>query len=221
MLVPKSSTKQLLEEATQAYEKQLQTDDEALTYLASRGISKKAQDFFRLGVVRECYEGQENYLNRISFPYITPSSVVSIRFRTIGPPGGKSKFLYLPGEIPRIYNTRALMGSKEVFICEGETDTIAAWSAGLSVVGLPGAKTWSSNSRVFSRVFANRTVTVLADNDDVRVLPDGSEDRPGRDLADEIYRTLGGCRVILMEQGYDVSKFISERGTQAFLEKIK
>lgn len=210
MLVQKPDTLRSLEAATESYQKQLENDDEVLTYLTSRKISSSAVNFFRLGVVREPEEGHDQYRNRISFPYVTPNGVVTIRFRTIGDPHDKAKFLTLPGDIPRLYNTQALLGSKEIYICEGEPDTIAGHQSGLPCVGLPGANTWAKTARVFSRIFANRKVTVLAQSDDTG---------QSMELAQDIYRSLGGCRIVKMPDGMDVSKFVLTYGEKALLEK--
>lgn len=205
MIVPTPSTRALLEEATSLYEKTLETDDEALTYLGERGITSTARSFFRLGVVRESISGQEKFQNRLAFPYVTPTGVTAIRFRTIGEPGERAKMLAVAGDIQRLYNTRSLMKGREVYICEGETDTIAAHQSGLLAVGLPGVSAWSKNARVFARVFANRTVTVLADNDDAG---------QGMEFAEDIYRSLGGCAITLLPEGYDVSRFYNEHGPE-------
>lgn len=98
-----------------------------------------------------------------------------------------------------------------IYITEGQTDTIACWQAGCAAVGLPGATTWQKNARIFGRIFANRRVTVLADNDD---------EGAGMDFANDIYRTLGGCRIVLMPRGHDVSSYLLEYGEEALREKI-
>jgi DNA primase len=205
VIVPKSDTKRLLGQATSQYQTALQNDGEASTYLVEeRGITSEALDYFRIGIVRNPFPGHEMYVGRLAFPYITPSGIVSIRFRTLGPPGERSKFLSITGDDTRLYNTTALtLGTKEIYICEGETDTIAAHQCGLPAVGIPGAKTWVKNARVFGRVFANRTVFVLADNDD---------SGEGQELAQDIYRTLGGSTAVLMPKGYDVSKLVAAKG---------
>lgn len=211
MIVPKSSTRESLETATSQYQRDLQVDGEAQEYLDQRGISSVAADYFRLGVVRSLISGHEKFKGRISFPYITPSGVVALRFRTIGPPGERSKFLTVTGDSARPYNTRALVGAREVYICEGETDTIAAYQSGLSAVGFPGVNSWAKDSRVYARVFANRAVTVLADNDD---------QGEGVEFSEDIYRTLGGCRIKVLPDGYDVSRYVLEHGPKALREFI-
>lgn len=211
-LVPREDLRQSLEEATREYQDQLLKDDQGLTYLESRGITSEARDYFRLGVVRTPLEGHESYHNRLVFPYITKIGVVSMRFRVVGKPyGEQAKLLSLPGDITRLYNVVALGANKNVFICEGETDTIAASMTGAVVVGVPGAKAWHPMARIFSRVFANRHVTVLADNDDKK--------GEGMDFAKDVYKTLGSCRIVLMPKGHDVSSFVQESGLDEF-EKL-
>lgn len=210
--MPKDDTRKSLEASTEAYARQLKNDEEASLYLQERGITSEAQDYFRLGMIREPLDGHESYRGRISFPYITSSGVVSLRFRVIGRPNDKqSKYLSLPGEVTRIYNVIDIMDHDSVFLCEGETDTIAVWQAGFPAVGIPGANAWQATSRVFSRVFANHDVTVLVDNDDTGA---------GQEFAKDIYRTLGGCRSILMPKGHDVSSFIQEMGSDEFTKLV-
>lgn len=219
-LVPKPDSRRLLEVATLEYHEQLLKDDEALSYLTKdRGISSEALESFRLGVVRDPLVGHETYRNRLTFPYLTPSGITTIRFRYLGAPGDHSKFLSFAGDEARIYNSGALMGAEEVYICEGETDTIAAWEAGLPAVGFPGAEIWSSRDKetgyirgtIFSRVFQNRKVTVLADNDDQGA---------GKEFADDVFRYLGGCAIIMMDHGFDVSKYVQLNGPEALRKKV-
>ena len=214
--MPNADTRKLLEKATSEYQRQLKVDEEASLYLQDRGITREAQDFFRLGVVREPIDGHESYQNRIVFPYETTSGITSLRFRVLGTPRGKQpKFLSLPGEVTRIYNVLDLAENEEIFLCEGETDTIAVWQAGYPAVGIPGANNWAPSSKVLSRVFANHTVTVLTDNDDKET----GAGHAGQNFARDVYRTLGGCKSILMPKGHDVSSFIQEAGTDGF-EKL-
>lgn len=221
MFVPKPSIKRFLETATETYHDQLQTDDEALKYLDSRGITSEAQAYFRIGIVRTPIEGHESFKNRLSFPYITRSGVVSMRFRSIGE--SKQKILVQTGDIARLYNPMALMNAQSVYICEGETDTITAWMAGLPAVGIPGAYNWTKYGKIWAKAFANREVCVLADNDDKKIKQneDGSETvkTPGADFAQDVYRSLGGCRILMMPEGHDVSSFAQAEGLEALYAK--
>lgn len=203
--------KRFLGRATEEYHKTLKDDAEGLAYLRDRGISSEAADYFQLGIVREPLPGHENFLNRLSFPYLTPTGVTTIRFRVLGDPGEKSKFLSISGDTARIYNTRALLKAREIYICEGETDVIAAYQAERPAVGLPGVTSWAKSARIFSRIFANRRVTVLADNDD---------HGEGMQYAQDIYKSLGGCGIILMPKGHDVSSLVRAQGAQALRDWI-
>lgn len=209
-LVPKSDLRASLEKATRAYEAQLTTDDEALAYLAERKIGNAVRGYFRLGVVRTPMPGDESYQNRLSIPYVTPSGVVSMRFKSIT--GHGAKMLVHEGDEARLYNTRALLGARDIYITEGEPDTWSAWDAEIRAVGIPGAEIWQKNARTWRRIFANRRVHVLADNDDEHTDPKGNTRRPGWEMAQDIYKSLGGCGIILMPEGHDVSSYRKEVG---------
>lgn len=211
MIVPSDKSKAFLRESALNYHHQLLDDPEALKYLTEdRNITSEAIVHFGLGVVRDPVVGHETYRNRISFPYVTVTGVTSIRFRYLGDAKADkvSKFLSLTGDSARLYNVTALTNESRVFICEGETDTITCWMAGLPAVGVPGATAFRP---VFSRIFRNREVTVLADNDD---------SGEGKKFADEIHGHLGGCDVILMDRGHDVSSYATEHGLDKLREKV-
>lgn len=219
-LVPKEDLRRSLEAATEEYQKQLLDDDHALTWLDSRGITSEAQDYFRIGLVKEPLKGDEDYRGRLSFPYIKPSGVVAIRFRSMNPESS-SKMLAHAGDEGTLYNTAALLGTKEIYICEGETDTITAYQAGLRAVGLPGASSWAPNRAEFRCVFRNRIVKVLQDNDDEFIEKNsGKVRRPGQELAKDIYKTLGGCQIIAMPRGHDVNSYAMEYGLDALREYV-
>lgn len=211
MIVPKPSTKKLLEEATEKYHQDLLRDDEALSYLIDqRNYGKEALGYFRIGVVREPLSGHEYMKGRLAFPYVTRTGVVSIRFRYLGDhkKTGSQKFISITGDVSRIYNVLALVGREKIFVCEGETDTITCWMAGIPAIGIPGT---SSFRPEFARVLRHRAVVVLADNDD---------DGQGKKFSDEVFTSLNGSDTILMPRGHDVSSFAAEYGLDAFREKV-
>jgi hypothetical protein len=93
-------------------------------------------------------------------PYIQEGRPVYLKVR---PPCNKTtaerlglvRFMNTPGGIPCLYNVDVLRGDPDrVFICEGESDTWAALSAGYAAVGSPGAKLfkqkWVSLFRSYS-----------------------------------------------------------------------
>lgn len=211
MIVPSEKLKRSLAEAARIYQRQLLEDEEAMKYLTvERRFSREAIAHFGLGVVREPVDGHENFRGRISFPYYTVAGVTTIRFRYLGAvrPEGVAKFLFLTGDSPRIYNVPAILGQQKVFVCEGETDTITATMAGLVAVGIPGATSWKPT---FNRVFRNREIVVLADNDD---------NGEGKKFADHVYRSLEGADTVMMPPGHDVSSFVAAHGADALREKV-
>lgn len=211
-VVPKPELKKLLEEATSQYHRQLKDSAPHMEYLLSRGLRQEDVDSFRLGAVVDPLSVHESYYNRIVFPYITPAGVVDLRFRRFPDDIDRPKFLEMVGGIGRLYNTRALLnGDDRVYICEGETDTIMATACGLSAVGISGAHKWT---RTFARVFRNRDVCVLADQDEK------DDNGAGMALAKAVYKDLGGCDIKRMPRGYDVSSFVNEKGMEALLERL-
>ena len=102
-------------------------------FCRSRGISVDARHHFYLG-----WDG-----SRIAFPYWDDDSrkhgtVHAIKYRDLA--GRKSSE---EGSIRSIYNVEGARGNASVVICEGESDTLLAWSIlspkGIGVCGIPGA----------------------------------------------------------------------------------
>ena len=183
------SQKELLEKATESYAQNLQ---EIVPYLQSRGITEQTAIMFRLGFVREPEMGHEPYVGKLAIPYLTPTGVIDIRFRSLNSDGGP-KYMSRPGATTHIYNINALSNDSDVLaICEGELDTVVATQAGFSAVGLPGANNWKS--------FYNR---VLADWAKVVLLCDG--DNAGREMAKHLSRELDNVFPVFMPEGQDVN----------------
>jgi hypothetical protein len=96
--------------------------------------------------------GHEPYVGKLAIPYLTPTGVIDIRFRSLNSDGGP-KYMSRPGATTHIYNINALSNDSDVLaICEGELDTVVATQAGFSAVGLPGANNWKS---FYNRVLAD------------------------------------------------------------------
>ncbi len=92
------------------------------------------------------------YMVKLAIPYLTPSGVVDIRFRSLNNDNGP-KYLSRPGASTHIFNVQALNQDADMLvICEGELDTIIATQVGFAAVGLPGANNWKP---FYSRVLAD------------------------------------------------------------------
>jgi DNA primase len=197
------SQKELLEKATESYAQNLQ---EIVPYLQSRGITEQTAIMFRLGFVREPEMGHEPYVGKLAIPYLTPTGVIDIRFRSLNSDGGP-KYMSRPGATTHIYNINALGNDSDVLaICEGELDTVVATQAGFSAVGLPGANNWKS--------FYNR---VLADWSKVVLLCDG--DNAGREMAKHLSRELDNVFPVFMPEGQDVNDVYLSEGAEGLRKR--
>ncbi|QFG04538.1 DNA primase [Mycobacterium phage Jeeves] len=181
----------------------------AAEYLASRGIPLATP--FGLGFVDEPLPGHELYRGCLAIPYMRWSpwrgwSAASIRFRRLD--DGKPKYMTLPGDKPRLYNTNALTNySRDMAITEGEIDAITAELAGIPTVGVPGAQMWKPH---FRELFLGyRNVNILADGDE-----------PGLEFAKQVAKTLPNARIIPMPDGEDVNSLVMTQGKDALLERI-
>lgn len=197
------SQKELLEKATESYAQNLQ---EIVPYLQSRGITEQTATMFRLGFVREPEMGHEPYVGKLAIPYLTPTGVIDIRFRSLNSDGGP-KYMSRPGATTHIFNINALGDDSDVLaICEGELDTVVATQAGFSAVGLPGANNWKS--------FYNR---VLADWSKVILLCDG--DNAGREMAKHLSRELDNVFPVFMPEGQDVNDVYLNEGAEGLRKR--
>jgi len=155
------SQRELLAKATENYEGSL---GEALPYLASRGIAEATARMFRLGFVANPEAGHEPYLGKLAIPYLTPSGVIDIRFRSLNNDSGP-KYLSRPGASTHIYNVQALNDDTDfLVICEGELDTIIATQVGFS-------------AKTITRELDNVFPVFMPDNQDVNdvFLAEGAE----------------------------------------------
>ena len=75
-----NSQRQFLLQATQEYAQHIH---KAIDYLTTRGLSVEEAKRFHLGVVENPLPGHEGYKGKLVIPYLTPSGVVDLRFRSI------------------------------------------------------------------------------------------------------------------------------------------
>ncbi len=198
------SQRELLARATENYERNL---GEALPYLATRGITEATARMFRLGFVANPETGHELYQGKLAIPYLTPSGVIDIRFRSLNNDSGP-KYLSRPGATTHIYNIGALtQDSSMLVVCEGEIDTIIATQVGFTAVGLPGANNWKP---YYSRV--------LDGWDKIMLFCDG--DNAGREMAKTISRELDNVFPVFMPDNQDVNDVFLTEGADGLRRRV-
>lgn len=202
------SQRDYLMEATRRYRESL-PGSPAAEYLESRGIPLGTP--YGLGYVAEPLPGHEMYRGCLAIPYMRWSqwrswSVAAIRFRKLD--GSNPKYLTMPGDKARLYNTHALTKySRDMAITEGELDAVSAELAGVPAVGVPGAQMWKP---FFRELFMGyRNVNILADGDEA-----------GLAFAQQVAKTLPNARIIPMPDGEDVNSLVLKQGKDALLERI-
>lgn len=180
----------------------------AQEYLDARGLSLQVARRSGLGVVDEPCTGHDGMRGRLSIPYITPTGVVDIRFRSLD--GTDPKYLGLPGAKTHMFNVRALIDADEtIAVCEGEIDAITLhYAIGIPAVGIPGASNWKTHYR-----------RMLQDFERVYVFADG--DKAGHDFARHISREVQGVVIINMPDGEDVNSMFLKESVEYFHEKVK
>jgi DNA primase len=176
-------------------------------YLAKRGLTLEDANTAHLGVVEEPLPSHELYRGRLVIPYLTPTGVVDIRFRSMGPE--EPKYMGLPGTHTRLYNVTALQEAGDfIAVCEGEIDALTLHlKCGIPAVGVPGATAWKKH---YTRI--------LQDFEKVYVFADG--DQPGSDFAKHLAKELQSVVTLQMPEGEDVNSQFLQYGYEYFREKV-
>lgn len=176
-------------------------------YLARRGITLADARTAHLGLVVEPLPGHEQFVNRLAIPYITPTGVVDIRFRSMY--GEEPKYMGMSGTETRLYNVAAISQATDfIAVCEGEIDAITlTQKCGIPAIGVPGANSWK---RHYSKL--------LQDFERIYVFADG--DQPGSDFGKKLAREVQGVIVINMPDGEDVNSIFNKQGIEFFREKV-
>jgi DNA primase len=202
-----NSQRAFLQQATQQYATYI---TEAQDYLRSRHISVDEAKRFHLGVVKDALPGHESYKGRLAIPYITPSGVVDIRFRSMNNNPDEPKYMGIPGAKTTMFNAQAvLMASNYICVTEGELDTVVvSTKTEHPSVGIPGANNWKSYY-----------TKILDDFDTVIVLADG--DSPGLEFGKKLSRELPNVNLVQMPEGHDVNSIVIQEGIGWLDERIR
>lgn len=198
---PSVLDKSLLEQAVQTYESNL---DQVVEYLEGRGIPRAVAVTCRLGYVAEPTPGlgDGEFVGRLAIPFLTPSGVVDVRYRTLNSTG--PKYLSRPGSSVRMFGVNSLFNAGTfIGIAEGELDAIVATHvASIPSVGVPGASNWQKHYPLLFEGF--QRVYVFADGD-----------QAGRDFAKKVASSIEQAVIVEMPDGMDVSDVVAAEGPDA------
>jgi len=199
-----NSQKELLGIASRKYQESIY---QAEGYLRSRGITLEVARLARLGVVAEPEPGHEQYLGRLSIPYITKTGISDIRFRSLNP-AVEPKYMGMVGADTKMYNVLDIERAGDwIGVCEGELDTLTmSRCVGIPCVGVPGANSWKKH---YTRL--------LADFERVFVFADG--DGPGREFANSLARELP-VTTVGFGDGEDVNSAYTKYGAGFIKDKM-
>lgn len=203
-----------LAEAAKSYKAALLDGDRtpAADYLENRGIDLGTAERFWLGYVADPMEGHDRFRGRLAIPYMTPSGVVGMRFRTLEP-DVDPKYDSEAGQRTALYNVLDLHRSEPwIAICEGELDTLVmSGIVGVPAVGIPGVEHWlkkNGGGSIWSRLFQDyQTVFLCID-----------PDKAGRKVTPEIARRVENPVVIDLPA--DVNDTVQKHGAAFVLEQM-
>lgn len=214
MELPSSEQRIFFEKAASQYQTDLSSDTHAQAYLTSRGIGARTAATYRLGVVQSPLPSHEPFRGRLCIPYITPSGVVTFSFRCLedhvckdtvlfvndqGKPVHCKKYRAPEGMDRTLYNVGDFKKDvDEIYICEGEIDTLTLSLCGFAAIGTPGVQQWKPE---FTRCFADAgEIFCVADGDD-------AGRKMGRFLAAELK-----AKVIRPPTGEDINSLYIKGG---------
>lgn len=215
-------------EAARTYHQQYKGSP-AEEYIRARGLGDVA-DRFGLGFVGSALTGHEQRAGSLVLPYLRPAKgphgVATIRFRCIADEcvrdengnylapsekenhRGHGKYLTLPGDQPRLFNTKALItDSPFIVITEGEFDAMVWESVGVPAIAYQGTSTWRDH--FLPALMGFETVYIIADGD-----------KPGIEAAEKLAASLPNAKVIVLGDGHDSNSFLHEYGAAALRERI-
>lgn len=226
-LQPKNSHIANSVEAAQRYHKQY-AGSPAEAYVAARGLADVAARF-GLGYVGSATPGHERYRGMLALPYLRPAGgpdgVATVRFRCIADacvraPDGRywhehqekeqheahSKYLTVPGDPPRLFNTGALIRpSKILVVVEGEFDAMTWDLAGIAAISIPGTGTW--RDYFTPATLGYETVYLIA------------EDKAGLTCMDSLASEMTNAQVIIMPDVDSNTLYLTE-GLDALRGKV-
>jgi DNA primase len=215
-------------EAAKAYHQQYKGSP-AEEYITARGLGEVAERF-GLGFVGSALTGHEQKAGSLVLPYLRPAKgphgVATLRFRCIADKcvrdeggnylaptrkenhPGHGKYLSLPGDQPRLFNTKALItDSPYIVITEGEFDAMVWESVGVPAIAYQGTSTWRDH--FLPALLGFGVIYIIAD-----------DDKSGIEAAEKLAASLPNAKVIVLGDGHDSNSYLHENGAAALRERI-
>ena len=197
----------LLQEAAHRYAEAI--SDEALAYLAGRGISEEVAARYRIGTITDPIEGHQNYQGWISIPYFTALDMcVGFKFRRLD--DGKPKYGAPVGQKSHLFNVIATMSpTKSIVVCGGEFDAIIMDAVvGVPAVGVPGVAAWKP---FYSKLFNGFDMVYIVGDNDVK--EDGTN--PGAEFSRRVAGEILNSQIVQLPPGMDITDFYLVNGQEA------
>lgn len=151
------------------------------------------------------------YVGAVCFNYFREGKLINIKYRD------RDKHFRLVKDAELIfYNLDAITGQKEIFITEGECDTLVMIQAGISATcSVPNGAAKNSNLEFLDNCFN-------AFSEAIKIYIITDNDLPGNQLADELARRLGveRCLRVNLAEYKDVNEALN-KGEKITLEWIE
>jgi len=197
----------LLQEAAHHYAQAI--SDEALAYLAGRGISEETASRYRLGTITDPIEGHQGYEGWIAIPYFTALDLcVGFKFRRLD--DGKPKYGAPVGQKSHLFNVVAtLSATQSIVICEGEFDAIVMEAnCGIPAVGVPGVAAWKP---YYPKLFNGFDIVYIVGDNDIK--EDGTN--PGAEFSRRVASEVSNSQIVTLPPGLDITDFYLTNGKEA------
>lgn len=236
---PSESHKSWLTDLAQRYHDAL--TPEVVSYLADRGLDRDAASGFLLGLVSDPDPAHEQYRGRLSIPFITPTGVVSMRFRCLeehfrtinynpGPgkpvekrnvgdpiPCGDGDWENFPphGKYEGVPGETTHLYNVQALHDATDRIGVAEGELDAAVATTCGLPTVGCPGASNWKPFYYR---LFDDFQYVYILGDG--DSAGRKWASGLASNIPGAVSRVQPADYDVSSYVAEHGAQAWLESV-
>ena len=198
--IPVKSENKKIKKENETYIKNCEQDND-FSYLKSRGISEKTQRAFHVGLDKEN--------NRCVIPYTKDYYVC----RTLNK-NAKKRYLKATGEIPTVFNEKALIEDDFIFVTEGEIDALSIEELGYKAISIGSANNKKLLYQALEKRKSNKPLILLLDSDEA-----------GKQASEDISKELTELYILSIKREFliykDANEFLisDKAGLKEFLEE--